>query len=50
MLPKAINLTIKTYLGMSLVCYLDIGPQINGTLKHIHVVQMFSDFSFRKPM
>lgn len=21
MLPKAINLTIKTYLGMSLVCY-----------------------------
>lgn len=26
MLPKAINLTIKTHLGMSLVCYLYIEP------------------------
>lgn len=37
MFPKAIDLTIKTHLGMRLVCYLDIGPQINGTLKHIHM-------------
>lgn len=50
MLPKAINLTIKTHLGMSLVYYLYIGLQIHGTLTHIHVAQMFSDFSFRKPM
>lgn len=49
MLPKAINLAIHNS-GMSLVCYLYIEPQIHATLKHIHVVQVFSDFTFRKPM